>query len=397
MRKDARDVLEHRLYQCEWVTVKGAKQALRIKLGQTEVQMAFYAIATPKREVCTSCFGDDEVDRYSEYLQQLMLKVCPTLSQWRIENMILSDDGNVLSVLCYGLMMWGHAVCIKAFPEWVYAATVGRVNGDYLVDLTAEELQAADAILHAILTEDGRWVYMQFDGEYMEMDVLNQLLVLASQAITAIHYPESEAPEMDMKEIVIATNNPKKAKEFKGMFEPKGYMVKTLKDYPDLPDIAETGQTFEENARLKAETISQLLQRPVLGDDSGLCVDALGGQPGIYSARYAGDHDDAANNAKLLSELADVAAKERTAHFHTTLVFAAPGKESLVVEGEVEGLIVGIPQGDNGFGYDPIFYLPELDRTMAQLTPEQKNLLSHRGVAVKRLEKLWESWLEGEA
>lgn len=202
-----------------------------------------------------------------------------------------------------------------------------------------------------------------------------------------------EKGKMTEKEIVIATKNKGKAKEFADLFGEKGYTVKTLLDFPEIGDIAETGSTFTENALQKAQTIADLLQRPVLADDSGLCVDALHGKPGIYSARFAKDHDDAANNAKLLSELAGVPALERTAHFHCTLAFAAPHKEPLIVEGEVEGLIHSFPEGENGFGYDPLFYLPELDCTMAQLSPEQKNQLSHRAVALKRLEKVWEDWM----
>lgn len=232
-------------------------------------------------------------------------------------------------------------------------------------------------------------------SKIIEMIQFNELLSIASQYYG--QYKEkmmiSNTKPLEEKEIVIATKNKGKAKEFESIFGDKGYTVKTLLDFPELPEVAETGSTFEENARLKADTISQLLNRPVLADDSGLCVDALHGQPGIHSARFAKDHDDAANNAKLLSELAGIETYDRTAHFHCTLVFAAPGKDDLVVEGEVEGLIAGIPQGENGFGYDPLFYLPELDKTMAQLTPEQKNKLSHRAVATAKLSQVWEEWL----
>ena len=167
-------------------------------------------------------------------------------------------------------------------------------------------------------------------------------------------------------------------------------------DYPDLPDVEETGTTFEENARLKAETIAQLLQQPVLADDSGLVVDVLNGMPGIFSARFAGERkSDAANNAKLLHELTNVPDEQRTAHFHCTLVFAAPQKESLVVEADWDGRIARIPQGDNGFGYDPLFIVPGYDKTSAELTSEEKNKISHRGMAVKELERTWKEWLEG--
>ncbi|AUI70735.1 XTP/dITP diphosphatase [Companilactobacillus alimentarius] len=197
-----------------------------------------------------------------------------------------------------------------------------------------------------------------------------------------------------MKEIIIATKNPGKAREFKSVFAGEDFKLKTLLDFPDFPEIRETGSTFQENATLKAHAVMERFNLPTIADDSGLQVDALYGQPGVRSARYAGDHDDAANNAKLLSELGGVPKDKRTARFVSTLVFANPKNEhDLVVEGEVKGLIGTLPQGDDGFGYDPLFYLPELDKTMAQITVDQKNQISHRGNALKKLEKQWQDWI----
>jgi len=197
-----------------------------------------------------------------------------------------------------------------------------------------------------------------------------------------------------MKEIIIATKNPGKAREFKQVFNEEDFVIKTLLDFPDFPEIRETGSTFEENATLKAHAVMERFNLPTIADDSGLQVDVLYGQPGVYSARYAGDHNDAANNAKLLSELGGVPMEKRTARFVSTLVFANPkNDQDLVVEGEVKGLIKTVPQGDDGFGYDPLFYIPELDKTMAQMTVEQKNQISHRGNAIKKLEKQWQDWI----
>ncbi len=165
--------------------------------------------------------------------------------------------------------------------------------------------------------------------------------------------PTSEATD---KTIVIASKNPGKIKEFKAMFEPAGVTVKSLADFPTVPTVDETGTTFEANARQKADQYAQDLNLPVLADDSGLMVDALDGQPGIRSARYAGDgHNDAANNAKLLAALADVPEEARTATFHTTLVLAKPNhpEADLVVHGDLSGRITAIPRGTDGFGYDP--------------------------------------------
>ena len=152
--------------------------------------------------------------------------------------------------------------------------------------------------------------------------------------------------------------------------------------------------TFEENARLKAETISQLTGKMVLADDSGLMVDILGGLPGVWSARFAGvGATDLENNAKLLHELAMVfELKDRSAKFHTTLVVASPGKESLVVEADWPGYINFEPKGENGFGYDPLFLVGETGKTSAQLTLEEKNQQSHRALAVKKLVEVFPAW-----
>lgn len=195
--------------------------------------------------------------------------------------------------------------------------------------------------------------------------------------------------------IVIATGNKGKAAEFKSIFEKYGFEIHTLHDYPELDEIDETGDTFAENALLKAEGIAKELNTIVLADDSGLKVDALQGQPGIYSARYAGEEkNDAKNNAKLLGELSELPFEERTAHFYCTLALAGPDKDSLTIEGELDGFILGVPRGHNGFGYDSLFYVPEKEKTLAELTHEEKNAISHRAVAVRKLEKVLEEWIQ---
>lgn len=189
-----------------------------------------------------------------------------------------------------------------------------------------------------------------------------------------------------MEEIIIATKNKGKAKEFTELFDPLGFQVKTLLDFPGAPDIEETGETFEENALLKAVGICELLQKIVIADDSGLVIDALNGRPGVYSARYAGaDKDDEANIQKILLEMKDVPNERRTAHFHCTLAMIVPGKDPVIVEGICNGLILSEKRGNNGFGYDPIFYLPHLKKTMAEMTSEEKNRISHRGNAIRKL------------
>lgn len=194
--------------------------------------------------------------------------------------------------------------------------------------------------------------------------------------------------------VIIATKNKGKAKEFEALFNEKGFAIKTLLDFPELDDVEETGTTFNENALLKAETIAEKLNTLVLADDSGLIVEALYGQPGVYSARYAGEEkNDAKNNAKLLNELADTPSDKRQAAFHCSLALAEPGKESLVIEGQVKGRIADVPRGTHGFGYDPLFYIPEKNKTMAELSQEEKNKISHRAVALQKLSKELDDWL----
>lgn len=209
----------------------------------------------------------------------------------------------------------------------------------------------------------------------------------------------AEIEEKNTRTLLIATRNEGKTKEFKKLFADFGYTIKNLNDFPELPEIEETGMTFEENARLKAEQISQLTQETVIGDDSGLCVDVLGGLPGVWSHRFAGPNPtDKENIIKLLHELASTQTtpERRLAHFHTTLVAARPHHESLVVEADWNGRIALNPQGENGFGYDPIFLVGNSDQSAAQLSDEEKNHLSHRGQALQKLMTALPAWLKSE-
>ncbi|MCY8858696.1 XTP/dITP diphosphatase [Bacillus atrophaeus] len=194
-----------------------------------------------------------------------------------------------------------------------------------------------------------------------------------------------------MKEAIIATHNPGKVKEFKDILVPKGYDVKSLADIGFLEEIEETGHTFEENAVLKAEAVAKAVNKMVIADDSGLSVDNLGGSPGVYSARYAGEQkDDLANINKVLQELKGIEKEQRTARFRCALAVSIPGEETKTVEGHVEGYIAEEPKGENGFGYDPIFIVKDKDKTMAELTSDEKNKISHRANALKKLSQLLE-------
>ncbi len=197
-----------------------------------------------------------------------------------------------------------------------------------------------------------------------------------------------------MKRIVIATQNKGKAKDFETMLSPLGYEVLTLLDVAQDMDVEETGVTFEENAILKAETVSKELGIPVISDDSGLEIDALNGEPGVYSARYAGaDKSDEANIDKVLEKLDGVPDNERTARFRCVLAVAAPGQKTETFSGSCEGVILHERRGEHGFGYDPIFFVPAQDKAMAQLEPDEKAAISHRGNALRQLNESMPAWL----
>ncbi|MET4653706.1 XTP/dITP diphosphohydrolase [Exiguobacterium sp. PvP048] len=187
--------------------------------------------------------------------------------------------------------------------------------------------------------------------------------------------------------IIVATRNPGKVGEFQAMLGRLGYDVESLLDYDTAPETEETGSTFEENAELKSKEAAAYFGHAVLSDDSGLEVDALDGAPGVYSARFAGENkSDAANNALLLEKLADTPADQRTARFVCALSLAKPSGETLTVRGTMEGQIGFEQKGTNGFGYDPLFLIPALNQTAAELTKSEKAAISHRGQALKKLE-----------
>ena len=187
--------------------------------------------------------------------------------------------------------------------------------------------------------------------------------------------------------LVLATKNSGKVVEFRRILEEFGaedLEVVGLDQFPEIGDIEETGSTFEENSLLKARTISKLTGLPALADDSGICVDALDGAPGLYSARYSGD-GDAANNEKLLNELADVPDEKRTAYFICVAAFVRPDGFERVEEGRFYGKILHQAIGSGGFGYDPLFQPEGMNCSSAELSAEQKDAISHRGKAMRAI------------
>lgn len=196
-------------------------------------------------------------------------------------------------------------------------------------------------------------------------------------------------------QLVLATNNKNKIIEIKRLLQDLPITILTHDDFKDFPDPDETGSTLEENAILKAREIAAFCKMPALADDTGLEVDALGGAPGIYSARYAGEnvtYED--NNRKMLKELEGVPREKRTARFRCVIAIAWDFEKVETVVGQAEGIICEELAGHDGFGYDPIFYYPPADKRFSEMTIDEKNAISHRGLALKAAVELIEKKLE---
>lgn len=189
---------------------------------------------------------------------------------------------------------------------------------------------------------------------------------------------------------MLATQNRDKGRELAALLGDLGITIRTLKEFPDAPEVVEDGATCEANAIKKARAIADHAKLPAVADDTGLMVEALGGRPGVHAARYAGEKATYEDNCrKLLQELSGVSRAKRGARFVTVAALAVPGRERVeVVEGALEGLVAETPAGTQGFGYDPVFFVPELGKTLAQLTPDEKNRISHRARAFGKLKEL---------
>lgn len=200
--------------------------------------------------------------------------------------------------------------------------------------------------------------------------------------------PSGEEQSPDRKRLIIASNNAGKIREFKELLSPYGFEVISMRDAGFNGDIVEDGETFEENAHIKARTVFEVTGEPTIADDSGLEIDFLDGAPGVYSARYAGENaTDEERCAKVLNEMHGVARELRDARFVCTLYFIYAEDDEYSVRGEVNGYIGYEPQGKNGFGYDPIFMLND-DESMADLDEAEKNRISHRAMAFRKLSEI---------
>ena len=185
--------------------------------------------------------------------------------------------------------------------------------------------------------------------------------------------------------IVLATHNQDKKNELQDALSKLSVTILSLNDFPHIVEIEETGETLLENSMLKAKTVHNIAKLPVIADDTGLEVDSLAGAPGVYSARYAGEDVTYSDNVnKLLNEMKGIPSRKRGAQFRTVISFI-DGERELWTEGIIKGEIGEMPVGNSGFGYDPIFFIPELNKTFAELSTEEKNKISHRGLAMKKL------------
>jgi len=198
--------------------------------------------------------------------------------------------------------------------------------------------------------------------------------------------------------LIIATSNKHKLREFKELLQEFPFTLFSLADFPHIPPIIEDGKSFYENALKKATTVAQLTGKLTIADDSGIEVEALGGKPGVTSARFAGeDASDDENNAKLLKDLEGILPAKRGACFKCVLVIAPAEGKTAFVEGECKGTIIHEPRGEHGFGYDPLFLVPEYNKTFSEITPEDKNKISHRSRALRKLLEILPKYVQNEA
>ena len=193
--------------------------------------------------------------------------------------------------------------------------------------------------------------------------------------------------------VILATHNKDKCKEMMAALIDLNVKILSLEDFPHVGEIIEDGQSLVENAKIKAQTVFDITGIPVISDDTGLFVDALYGAPGVYSARYAGENATYADNVeKLVDEMKNIPSENRGAQFQTVMVYIDKDTE-LIADGVVKGQITDISKGVGGFGYDPVFYIPEKEKTFAEMTIQEKNQISHRGIALRNLKGILHSYL----
>ena len=269
----------------------------------------------------------------------------------------------------------------------IAAISVGKIDSELMVDLKYSEDSAAEVDMNVIMNKKGEFIEVQGTGEESTFTrtELNGLLDLAEASIKRIINLQDKVIEQENLKIFLATGNKHKIEEISDIFSDiENVEILSIKDGVEIPEVIEDGTTFEENSKKKAVEIAKFLNMITIADDSGLCVEALNGEPGVYSARYSGTGDDLKNNEKLIENLKGV--ENRKAKFVSVITLAKPNGETFSFEGEILGEIVDNPKGNTGFGYDPHFYVEEYQKTLAEL-PELKNKISHRAKALEKLKK----------
>jgi len=295
--------------------------------------------------------------------------------------------------LCCAIDQLLHQGKLKESPviHQIAAVSAGIVNDDPSLDLCYLEDSAAQTDMNFVMDETGAFIELQGTGEgrAFTRSELMEILALGEKGIRELHQLQREALGekarviAPQRTLVIASNNQHKIREISEMLDERLNVI-SMREAGFTGDIEENGETFEENAVIKAQAVAKATGLCALADDSGLSVDALGGAPGVHSARYAGGHgDDAANNARLLQDLAAVP-QPHTARFMCAMCVAEGGQVLAEFVGKVEGSITSSPAGEHGFGYDPLFVPDGYDCTMAQLPAEQKNAISHRADALQQ-------------
>ena len=269
----------------------------------------------------------------------------------------------------------------------IAAISVGKIDSELMVDLKYSEDSAAEVDMNVIMNKKGEFIEVQGTGEESTFTrtELNGLLDLAEASIKRIINLQDKVIEQENLKIFLATGNKHKIEEISDIFSDiENVEILSIKDGVEIPEVIEDGTTFEENSKKKAVEIAKFLNMITIADDSGLCVEALNGEHGLYSARYSGTGDDLKNNEKLIENLKGV--ENRKAKFVSVITLAKPNGETFSFEGEILGEIVDNPKGNTGFGYDPHFYVEEYQKTLAEL-PELKNKISHRAKALEKLKK----------
>ena len=295
--------------------------------------------------------------------------------------------GFVALCLAVEKLMKDGAIRFSPIRRQVAAVSCGIVKGTPLLDLCYAEDSGADADMNAVMTDQGEWMELQCTGEnraftHVEFETL---LSYAREGIQSLMRAQREAltqPVCHLPVWVAATDNPGKIAELQALLGGR-YRLVSMREAGFTQAIAETGSTFEQNARIKADTVCRVLGYPALADDSGLTVEALGGAPGVDSALFAGTHgDDKQNTARLLQCMRDK--QNRSAAFVCALALARPGEETVITMGECRGEILHEERGTGGFGYDAVFLYQD-GRTFAQMDTQTKNSVSHRARAVKAM------------